>query len=335
MHHALRGGGWRSMASIAEALRVHGWASVTIDDALAHAYKRVVSDANWFFDQPQATKQMVDIRTGRGHRGWVPSTEAGSYADEGERRYEAFDIGRRPSANDRTDHPLRGPNQWIKSDEGEAMRLNAEELFDALAALALELGDAICDDLGVERRTLRSLRREPVSQLRLIHYFDGEKEEGGATVAMGAHTDYEFFTFLFQSSPGTQVLDDDGTWVDLEHESCVAVLVGDMLEVFSNGRYRSRMHRAATDVQPNRVSIPYFAGADFSAVVAPVVPPLDGQAKAPVDFGAHLMTQLRRDFPYLRETADKAEIDLRDAPLSAFEQAAIDRAQQPSSSSTS
>ncbi len=333
MHHAQRGGGWRSMSSIAEALRVNGWASVTIDDGLAHAYKRVVSDANWFFDQPQAIKQAVDIRTGSGHRGWVPSTEAGAYADEGERRYEAFDIGRPPTVDDRTDHPLRGPNQWVDSDEGEAMRLNAEALFDALTELALELGDAICDDLGVERRTLRSLRHEPVSQLRLIHYFDGE-EDDGATVAMGAHTDYEFFTFLFQSSPGTQVLDDSGEWIDLEHEACVAILVGDMLEVFSNGRYRSRMHRAATEVQPNRVSIPYFAGADFSAVVAPVVAPVDGDDKTPVEFGTHLMTQLRRDFPYLRGTVEDAEIDLRGAPLSTFEQAAIDRVQQTSSPST-
>ena len=304
-------------------LREHGWASLPLDQVTAAAYARLAQHANWFFDEPEERKRELDIASSTGHRGWVSPDQAGDYDDEGPRRYEAFDLGRRPEADDRVDHALRGENRWPDGPSGAAMQADAEAMFSYLTELSEYIGDAICADLGVEPARLRSLRTEPVSQLRLIRYFDVEApDESHDRAAMGAHTDYEFFTILFQDAPGTQVLDNDGNWIDVPHHAAATLLVGDMLTVFSGGRYQSVLHRAGPTVDAGRISIPYFAGADYSALVRNAV---DDSGET-VCFGNHLLTQLRRDFPYLRDADEEFVIDLTDrGRQSVFEDRAWNR----------
>ena len=315
-------------------LAANGWASLELPPKVDEAYQLLVEDARGFFERPSSVKRPFDIRNSDGHRGWVPTDEQGDYSDEGQRRYEAFDIGRPAQATDVVHHPLRGNNRWPADPSGHRLGERAEALYRGLADLADRIGDAICDDLDVAHINFRELGREPVSQLRLIHYLeaavpaeptvtvnadgetvidlrDGSGEPPTATSApaakttgedepsaMGAHTDYEFFTLLFQSKPGTQVLGDSGDWIDVPHEGRLTLLAGDMLDMFSGGRYVSTLHRAAAKVEAGRMSIPFFAAPSFNAIVRPVA---GGPSSPSLHFGNHLMTQLRRDFPYLRD----------------------------------
>jgi isopenicillin N synthase-like dioxygenase len=292
---------------VLQDLREHGWATIPLDRATVAAYGRLTEHANWFFDEPETRKQELDIALSLGHRGWVSPDQAGDYDDEGPRCYEAFDLGRTAQVDDRVEHALRGRNRWPAGPNGAAMQADAEEMFAFLTELSECIGDAICADLGVDASRLRALRTEPVSQLRMIRYFDVDQpDDGEDRAAMGAHTDYEFFTILFQDAPGTQVLDADGNWIDVAHHGVATLLVGDMLTVFSGGRYQSVLHRARPTVDAGRISIPYFAGADYSALVRSAV---DDTGET-VCFGNHLLTQLRRDFPYLRDVDDAFVIDL-------------------------
>lgn len=329
-----------------ETMRRTGWASIEMPTAMDASYTELAMHARRFFGSELESKRALDIRASDGHRGWVSTDEVGDYADEGARRYEAFDIGRPPEAQDLQHHRLRGDNRWPEGPAGRAMQLAAENVFVELSALADHVADAICANLGVSPDTLKSLRREPVSQLRLIEYFNAPSDDvvidltdgadptehvvatPDASAAMGAHTDYEFFTFLYQDLPGTQVLDDHGEWVNVAHRGVITLLAGDMLSVFSGGAFQSVLHRAAPEVRSGRISIPFFAGADFHAVVRPVV----GTSDENVHFGNHLMQQLRRDFPYLRREMDGI-IDLRQADdlRSDFERRALERAQRVAS----
>lgn len=316
-------------ADVLHDLRERGWATISLDHVTNDAYLRLVDHANWFFDEPVERKRMLDIASSAGHRGWVSPEQAGDYDDEGPRRYEAFDIGRAAQADDRVEHALRGRNRWPDGDQGSSMQADAESMFRYLARLCEQIGDAICADLGVSADRLRQLRTEPVSQLRLIRYFEADEigDEPGDRAAMGAHTDYEFFTVLFQTAPGTQVLDEHGNWIDVPHEGVATLLVGDMLTVFSGGRYQSVLHRAGPGVRAGRVSIPYFAGADYSALVRNAV----DDAGETVCFGTHLLTQLRRDFPYLRDADEEFVIDLTGrGRRSAFETRAMSRVREQS-----
>ena len=313
-------------------LRTRGWASLPLDRVTHAAYARLAAHANWFFDEPVEHKRRLDITQSEGHRGWVSAEQAGDYEDEGQRRYEAFDIGRSPQPSDHIEHVLRGENRWPDGPRGAELRADAEAMFRYLSELSERIGDAICADLGVDPRTLRRLRTEPVSQLRLIRYFDVDDTTADSSdrAAMGAHTDYEFFTILFQDATGTQVLDPSGDWMDVPQDGVATVLVGDMLSVFSGGRYQSTLHRAGPGVKSGRVSIPYFAGADYSALVQNVT----DDAGESIRFGTHLLTQLRRDFPYLREADEEFVLDLTDnGRTSSFETRAWNRAQEQAGAS--
>ena len=312
----------RSLARLA----TDGWAAIELPPSWRHEYREIEWEARRFFARDESEKAVLDIRSSDGHRGWVPTTEAGAYADEGERRYESFDIGRAPRPSDVVHHPLRGVNQFPPDAEGRELQRKMTLMFDQLAGLAERIGDEICADLGVSPAEFRRLRREPVSQLRLIHYLARPEEIDLRTdaAAMGAHTDYEFFTLFHQSEIGTEALGRDGNWFSLPADGRLVILAGDMLEVFSNGRFRSILHRAAGSVRAGRLSIPFFVGADFDALVGPA----NGSGHAEIVFGEHLMRQLERDFPYLRERTSSL-IDVRSAEATAarssFERDALHR----------
>ena len=187
-----RGNVARALAcdDIMRDLSERGWATIPLDRVTNDAYTRLVEHANWFFDEPEERKRELDIASSTGHRGWVSPDQAGDYQDEGPRRYEAFDIGRSAQHDDGVEHPLRGQNRWPEGEQGASMQTDAESMFRYLSQLSERIGDAICADLGVSADRLRQLRTEPVSQLRLIRYFDVEEAASNREdrAAMGAHT---------------------------------------------------------------------------------------------------------------------------------------------------
>ena len=86
----------------------------------------------------------------------------------------------------------------------------------------------------------------------------------------GAHTDYGLTTFLFQDSVGgLEICDQEGNWHDIAPEEGVVLInSGDLLERWTNGRYRSTPHR----VQPitggkDRFSIAFFVDPDSDTPV--------------------------------------------------------------------
>lgn len=301
-------------------LESNGWTALSIPE-LAAAHRDLEVAGRRFFSLDNAAKSKFDIRDSIGHRGWVPVDECGDYCDEGARRYEAFDIGAPATGHHR--HVLDGPNHFPGDDFQHAVA-TAWSVLDKVTSSLLE---AACAHLDVPIDMLQQHRSQPVSQLRLINYLPSS-EPGSDKAAMGAHTDYELLTVLYQSSPGIELLDLHEGWVtpDLEPGS-VLVLVGDALEVFSGGRFTSTMHRVAPGVASGRMSIPFFAAPDFNAVIEPVT----GRNVDPLAFGEHLVQQLRRDFPYfddlchnrdlLNATSDDFVIDLTadDRRLSRFE----------------
>ena len=107
--------------------------------------------------------------------------------------------------------------------------------------------------------------------LRLLHYppVDGasvDAEQMGA----GAHTDYGMLTLLFQDDVGgLQVQSSDGAWHDVPpRPDAIVINAGDLLERWSNGRYRSTVHRVLPRVPSgDRFSIALFVDPDSDTKV--------------------------------------------------------------------
>ena len=176
--------------------------------------------------------------------------------------------------------------------------------YDALADLAARLLSAMAVGLGMAVDTFdRSIDRH-TSALRLLHYphIDPATIEAGQLRA-GAHSDYGTLTLLRQDAApgGLEVVGADGLWHQVPHTSGAYVVnIGDALERWTNGRWRSTMHRvqvpssAGSDTE--RFSIAFFHNANWDAEITclEACRPSDGsQTEPPISAGQHLMERFR------------------------------------------
>ncbi|GBG83443.1 hypothetical protein CBR_g37155 [Chara braunii] len=89
----------------------------------------------------------------------------------------------------------------------------------------------------------------PTTLLRLLHYTEEVSRPDTGVYGAGAHTDYGMFTLLLTDNvPGLQVCRDKEAspqvWEDvLPKEGAYIVNLGDMMQIWTNGRYRSTLHR--------------------------------------------------------------------------------------------
>ena len=282
----------------------HGVSEQLIDEV--YRYARA------FFALDDNEKLRYYIGGSSNHRGFVPVTEKGDYADEGSQRsYEAFDMSLDLPVTDNLHYhanPLSGPNLW---PEIEGFRTCLTDYFDAMR----QLGDCLCEAfeiaLDLPAGFFRQHMKFPTSQLRLIHYLPQLQQE--KNVSMGAHTDYECFTILHSKQPGLQILNKDNRWIDAPPiDGAFAVNIGDLLEAWTNKRFVSTAHRVLTNGS-ERMSLPFFMSTDYETVIEPITGNAGSTALpeyTPFIAGEHLMGQLLRDFPYLRRRYLNGEINL-------------------------
>lgn len=153
--------------------------------------------------------------------------------------------------------------------------------------------------LGEEEDFFTRVHTGEVISLRLLYYpaQDANAVNAGQLGA-GAHTDYGFLTLLFQDDVGgLQVLSKDDEWIDVPpEEGAVVVNSGDLLEQWTNGIYRSTLHRVKPQTGgKDRLSIAMFIDPDSATEVTPLdscVTP-ERPAKYPtVTAGEHILAKL-------------------------------------------
>ncbi len=276
----------------------------------------VYEQASYFFSSELIEKNRYYIGNTVNHRGYVPVTEKGNYADEhGPRLYEAFDMGIDLPADDPDyirGNPLLGPNVW---PDQPGFKYILTRYFNEVNQIAQTMCQAFELVLDLPRGFFRNHMRKPVSQLRLLHYLKNTQVPADDNVHMGAHTDYECFTILNSRTPNLQVLDKTSTWINAPPiDNTFYFNIGDMLEAWSGGLLVATPHRVY-NTGDERFSIPFFAATDYETVVAPVdCPRYRNKQKhyEPIVAGEHLISQLLRDFPYLRARYENGLLNLSD-----------------------
>lgn len=119
-------------------------------------------------------------------------------------------------------------------------------------------------------------------RLRLIHYpptavCDSSTDTSATTsIRAGSHSDYGSCTLLFQKDVGgLQVEMQPGQWVDIPpQKGCIVVNVGDAMEFWSAGMFRSTQHRVvlprSESESGSRFSVAYFCQPDEDARLIPL-----------------------------------------------------------------
>lgn len=179
-----------------------------------------------------------------------------------------------------------------------ALRPALEAYFAEMADLAATLMDVFAIALGQPSGSFDRFIGHLTSALRLAHYPSlGQAPEPGALRA-GAHTDYGTLTILrLDAEPGLQVERSPNEWIDVDApDGALVVNLGDLMQRWSNDRWRSTMHRVV--VPPgrhdrSRLTMPFFHNADWNARVECITAPGESARYAPVSAGAHLMGKFR------------------------------------------
>ncbi|RNE96842.1 oxidoreductase [Trypanosoma rangeli] len=264
------GGGVTEVArQIDEACRTWGFFYVVGHPIPRERFEQLTQMANSFFSLPLEEKCQIDIKKSRHHRGYgeVLAEQLDPSAPQDYK--ETFDMG----CHLPEDHPdvvagmpLRGPNRHPTQIKGWSELM--ERHYSEMQQFALVLLRALAAAIGIEEDFFTPHFVEPLSVFRMIHY-PALDEGKGERLVCGEHTDYGILTLLYQDkNGGLQVRGLSGEWIDAPPvEGSFVVNVGDMMQMWSNNRYRSTLHRV---VNPgtDRISMPFFCEPNPNAVIA-------------------------------------------------------------------
>ena len=179
------------------------------------------------------------------------------------------------------------------------------EHYQACQRLAFILMEAFCLGLGAPRDRLdRHFEGGHTSFARLNYYpLDDPLEAAQAQratplgdMALHHHSDAGLLTVLMQDREGgLQVFADEG-WIGVEPvDGALVINVGDMMQVWSNDRYRSALHRVLHREKKERFSVPFFFNPSYDTDCAPLdeMTEFEEAHYRPVNWGS--FRQLRTD----------------------------------------
>lgn len=144
-----------------------------------------------------------------------------------------------------------------------------KKLQRQLAGLAQQLLIWIESQLPAEIRSELSMPLSEMissseqTQLRILHYPPLEGQEPRGAVRAAAHGDINLLTVLVGATTnGLQVQDAEGLWHDVPCDrDSIAVNIGDMLEMATQGHFKSTLHRVINPENAentSRLSMPLF-----------------------------------------------------------------------------
>ncbi|KAI6114528.1 hypothetical protein F5141DRAFT_1062914 [Pisolithus sp. B1] len=267
-------------------IKNHGIPDETID--------KIFSAMKAFFSLPVEEKMKLHHRQGAHYRGFEPLLDSNINAANRGDLYEGFVIGWEDLVPKDVDEEkadkstLVFPNLWLSELPGfrEAFINYYHAAFGAgrdlhrLFAVALDLPETYFDD---------KLKRYPI--MRGLHYPPQTGPEDDGIIGIGAHSDFECFTVLWQE-PGIQtlqILNSENQWINATPIPGTLVIkyvpdrmgstrviqlitfsIGDLLSRWTNDIFGSTMHRAINRSGVRRYSIPMFIGANPHVEVEPL-----------------------------------------------------------------
>ncbi|KAI0034630.1 Clavaminate synthase-like protein [Vararia minispora EC-137] len=248
--------------------------------------KELARLAREFFALPQDQKDAISLAHQDRARGYQRLKEniTNGLADN----HEAIDFYRPVETPDKS-RPLWGENQW---PDVPNFRVKYEAWIAKMKRLGMAVMEAMATGLGMtsdEWEILRAQVDDSFWVMRIIGYPPLPNDQAG--FSCGAHKDYGCLTFLWadptksalqvflpqpdatssSNSDGTQNGIEQGIWINADPiPGCVVCNIGEMWEIWTNGLYKSTLHRVIHRGSNYRVSIPFFFEPNFDAMITPL-----------------------------------------------------------------
>lgn len=249
----------------------------------------VLTQASRFFKQlPPAQKDALHVKHSSLMRGWEPSDY--TYVNPSDwttsavpETKEGFNWGYESSLD-----PTGGDGKYADLD-GSTTDTNVWPPDSALPGFKREIGAYYAQVLQLARHLFRlfalsleleeshfdAMMTHPGGIARLLYYPPShdpkplDPAQTDAEIGLGAHTDYECFTLLLSSSTsGLEILSPENEWVEAPAvDGALIVNVADFLMRWTNGVYKSTVHRVVNRTTRERYSVPFFFSVNYDQLV--------------------------------------------------------------------
>lgn len=222
-------------------------------------------------EKTSIARQDAGVGDGDGARGWQ---RVGENVTQGKRDWhEALDLYRE------VDHPsgppyetLMGVNRWPTTPA------DLRQTYETYIADLLQLGEAVVRAMGYalspdHENVFVEQTHASFWVMRLIGYPPLPPESPDDGISCGEHSDYGCLTFLLADSTtgALKVRDQSGSWIDADPlRGTFVVNIGDMMERWTNGLWKSTKHRVIHRGQNWRFSVPFFFEPNYEARIKPL-----------------------------------------------------------------
>jgi isopenicillin N synthase-like dioxygenase len=226
-------------------------------DSVARALRQMQR----FFSLPDSDRRKQDVAQSSGDFGWVQKGTEPAYQPGTVSSLEAFDYGH--DNVEGMDAKVWPPINAFRSDLTDCWNDYVALGDSVLRVLAKAAG--LDQGFLLDRCNSRAL-----NTMRLLHYCEEPEMDPSRDVGIAAHTDFECITLLYQTAPGLELLSTREEWLDAPvQEGRLVILLGDMLERWTNGEFRASGHRVRNTPE-QRFSIVQFIAVNDEIEVAPL-----------------------------------------------------------------
>ncbi len=186
---------------------------------------------------------------------------------------QVFDVGIPPESGVNPDGVPQWPEHLPEFEPALRAYMRATE------NCSFSILEYIMQSLGLSANLVsHCFRPYHSSFLRLNHYpvcdkpgsADAPDEENGP-YGISRHSDSGALTVLYQGDiAGLQILH-KGKWITVEPiPNALVINIGDMVQVWTNDRYKAVVHRVAANTKKARFSAPYFFNPSYQTDYAPL-----------------------------------------------------------------
>ncbi|KAM3284792.1 protein SRG1 [Capsicum chacoense] len=150
-----------------------------------------------------------------------------------------------------------------------SFRATIEEYSEEVKELTMKVLKMLGKAVGIEEEEVKSLFEEGMQSMRMNYYPPCPQPE--LVMGLSPHSDASALTILLQvnETEGLQVRK-YGIWIPIiPLPNAFIVNIGDVFEIFSNGRYRSIEHRSVVSSEKERISVATFHGPRLDGELGP------------------------------------------------------------------
>ncbi|KAG6692115.1 hypothetical protein I3842_10G096900 [Carya illinoinensis] len=178
-----------------------------------------------------------------------------------------------------------------------------QSYFSELQKLAMTLMELMGKALKIDKREMEELFEDGMRSVRMTYYPPCPQPE--LVVGFPPHSDATGITILHQVNgvEGLQIKK-DGVWIPVSFiPHAFVVNVGDIMEILSNGAYTSAEHRAAVNLEKERISIAVFFNPKSEAEIEPLKSQLNTTQSPPL-FRRISVEDFHKEYFFSRDLKD-------------------------------